>query len=268
MEAKTIKIHGIYIIVILVIINIGIGTFKWGDNELLVGYFSFAGTISSILLAVIAIIYSFISNNSLSSSLSSFNSTSKEFSETSKKITEATEALKNKLDEIPLLLKPIEEKADITNAKIEQLSNIAQTEKSPNTLSEKPVTSITQKQIDPDIIIQYVQQSSFLGKLALYACKLSLEKSKPFKFEDINSLITYPSKDYMTAYYVSASSLGLILTKNTQELITIVEIHKTIKENIKDSIYFYAKMHDNDPQNASFARWENDIKTFENFFNL
>lgn len=48
-----------YWIVILVLVLIGVLTVKLGDNPDVIDYLGFGGTIASILLAVVALIYSF-----------------------------------------------------------------------------------------------------------------------------------------------------------------------------------------------------------------
>lgn len=51
-----------YWIIILVLFIIGLATTKCAENDTILNYISFAGTITSILLALIAIIYSFVQN--------------------------------------------------------------------------------------------------------------------------------------------------------------------------------------------------------------
>lgn len=53
----------VYFIIILVIVNLLVISAKVSNNLELINYFSFAGTLISIILAVIAIIYSFLQNS-------------------------------------------------------------------------------------------------------------------------------------------------------------------------------------------------------------
>lgn len=82
----------IYWIIILVLAIITIFTVKLGDNPDVIGYLGFGGTIVSILLAVVALIYSFIQT-------AASGNTTAILEDSAKKIESVTNSLK-KVDEI------------------------------------------------------------------------------------------------------------------------------------------------------------------------
>ena len=67
------KAHFLYIVGILLAIIIILVTYKFGDNDKLIDYLKFGLTITSLFLALIAIIYSFISNSTISNNLSTID---------------------------------------------------------------------------------------------------------------------------------------------------------------------------------------------------
>jgi len=252
MEKKELKIHGFYIISILIAIIICLAAFQMGDNEKMIEYISFAATISSILLAVIAIIYSFYSNSAMSQSLGSLDSISREVIKNTLQMTEATENLKSKIEEIPTFLKPIEDKADLTNSRLEQLSK--------NTSVSTPIN------IDKQVKMNYLSNSSFLGLKALYTAVLSYQKSKPFKFSDISNLSINNTEMYLYAYYISTAAFGLIRHTVNDNEFTITNIDQIIIENIKDTIYKRADSNDVSNTNLDLRTWKSEVVGIENYF--
>ena len=63
---KDYKIHSFYILLILVSIIIGLVSVNWSQVPKLVEYITFALTVSSLILAILAIVYSVYSNSSIS----------------------------------------------------------------------------------------------------------------------------------------------------------------------------------------------------------
>jgi hypothetical protein len=253
MEKKELKIHGIYIILILTSIIICLTAFRMGDNEKMFNYISFAATISSILLAVIAIIYSFYSNSSMSQSLGSLGSISKDVAKNTLQMTEAAEKLKSKIEEIPIYLKPIEDKADLTNSRLEQLSKGPQ-------ISSPTI-------IDKDIKLSYISNSSFLGLKSLYCAILSFQKSKPFKYNNINTLSPNNNEMYMYAYFIATSSLGLIRYSIADYVISITNVDPILLENLKDIIYRRAGEADTN-NNPELRTWKAEVESIENYFSV
>jgi hypothetical protein len=81
-------IHYRYWILILLLIVIAIATDRWTGKEGFTDYLSNAATMTSLLLGLVAIIYSFVSNSTISSSLGSINTVSDEVDSVNKQIGE------------------------------------------------------------------------------------------------------------------------------------------------------------------------------------
>ena len=78
METKTLKLHFFYITLILSGIIIVIATRNWTNLTGFTEYLSVAATITSLVLGILAIIYSFVSSNSTTSFLGSVETSAKE----------------------------------------------------------------------------------------------------------------------------------------------------------------------------------------------
>jgi hypothetical protein len=80
------SVHYKYWLFILVLIIIALITEKWSSKENFTSYLSNAATLTSLLLGLVAIFYSFISNDSLSKGLGGITVVSKEIGEAREKI--------------------------------------------------------------------------------------------------------------------------------------------------------------------------------------
>jgi hypothetical protein len=77
-KCETLALHFKYCALIAVMLLIAIATERWSSNKDFTTYLSNAATMTSLLLGVVAIFYSFISNDGMSRSLGSINTVSSE----------------------------------------------------------------------------------------------------------------------------------------------------------------------------------------------
>lgn len=78
---ETLALHFKYCALIAVMLLIAVATERWSSSKEFTTYLSNAATMTSLLLGVVAIFYSFISNDGMSRSLGSINSVSDEMRE-------------------------------------------------------------------------------------------------------------------------------------------------------------------------------------------
>ncbi|MFI8382916.1 hypothetical protein [Pseudomonas sp. NPDC079086] len=86
-ECKS-TVHYRYWLLMMAMILVAVATDRWTGKEGFTSYLSNAATITSLLLGVVAIFYSFVSNSSISNSLGSIGSISDEVSKTNKSVGE------------------------------------------------------------------------------------------------------------------------------------------------------------------------------------
>jgi hypothetical protein len=79
-------LHFKYFIFMLFAVIIAIATERWSSNKEFTTYLSNAATMTSLLLGVVAIFYSFVSNDGMSRSLGSITTVSSEVREARQKI--------------------------------------------------------------------------------------------------------------------------------------------------------------------------------------
>ncbi|MED4782700.1 hypothetical protein [Brevibacillus choshinensis] len=118
-NAKVTKKDLYYIITILISIVIAVLTIRLGDNQNVINYFGFAGTLVSIILAIVALIYAFYQS-------STYESTSSKLDSSAKKIEEATQHLEkvNELNEVTATLK---ETYNLISSRVQQVQEVIYT---------------------------------------------------------------------------------------------------------------------------------------------
>jgi len=228
---KHIKIHIIYIFGILISIIIGLITIKWGNVPNLVELFSFALTISSILLAILAIAYAVYSNTSFGQNISKLDTASNEIANSTKYLEEISNDLKNKFNNIPSLLETLNEKTDSNQAILTELS------RNNSELYQTPF--IKYSAIEEDTIKKVVKNTSINGQYILYILKLAKDSNKEFTPQEIENNSDL-NKDFIAGFITPLQSLGLIKLetrmKNSDIYWTVEDIHSDIYENTPEAI--------------------------------
>lgn len=201
---KHIKVHVIYIIGILVTIILGLVTIKWGNIPNLVELFSFALTISSIILAVLAIAYAVYSNTSFGKNIAVLDKASNDIGSSTKYLEEISIDLKDKFNDLPDLLKTLHQKTDSNQSILTELSKLS--------FEKQQVAFVKSDSITEEGIKNIVNKTSINGRYALYLLKLAKDSKKEFTPSDI-SRNTSIGMDYILGYIDSFRSLGLVKIK-------------------------------------------------------
>lgn len=230
METKY-KIHAFYILFFLVATIVILLSVKWGDIPSLVQYFSFALTMSSLLLAILAIIYSFYSNSSNSKNVSLLNLLSKQIEESANLLSSASDKISEQVEILPSRIISVEGKVEETQKLIKEYAEQA--------------SSVTSKHVSEELILplkkieQFLSHSSFLGLEMLYAFELGLSKSKKFTFnldEFCSSIIKSDSNEYLYGYAIASLSIGVFSGTINLPHFDVASINSHFKNKIKQAL--------------------------------
>jgi uncharacterized protein YoxC len=162
---------------VLLGIIIALVSVNWGDKADLVQHITFASTLTSLFLALIAIIYAFFVNFSFSDSLGSIRKVSEEMSKTTNALTDASQELRSQIESIPALVSDVRSSITENTSVVKELS---QKMGSPKTETETP--SIL---VEAEDIKVFLSKISRAGLIALFACAKSHSTEKPFDMKDI-----------------------------------------------------------------------------------
>lgn len=206
-NAEKLSLHFKYCGLIAVMTVVAIATDKWSANKDFTIYLSNAATMTSLLLGVVAIFYSFISNDGMSRSLGSITTVSTEvreirgeieqFSKLTQDATqesanntvlvrEASLKLSGSLTELSTTLQRLSEQNDALNGLVSILpTRLEQLETKfgdvAKAVGEKPQSSPamqTPEEVAPAIVERFLGRASLDQNLLSYACVLAAASNK------------------------------------------------------------------------------------------
>ncbi len=270
MEEKY-KIHSFYILLILISAIVCLISIEWAKIPGLVDYITFALTLSSLILAVLAIIYSIHSNSSISISLIDISKSALDVTKASNEIMRSNDELKSELSHLPLAIKDVGERVGETKAIVEDI--VLDKKRGLDINLEQDSSTI--RGIGSDLIDRFMKNSSISGMEALYAVVLSNKTNTSLEFEELftDTDRFSGSDDYFFAYAHCAASLGFysykydgqgrMIVNNVNEYL-LNNIDKLVEEKLVDSSEELFK--DNDQKETTLAGWRLDIDRINEYF--
>jgi len=254
METKY-KIHVGYILAILITIIVVLVSVEWSQVPDLVDYITFALTLSSLLLALLAIVYSIYSNTSISGSLDKISTAAMDVTRASSEISASNKELKSEIGQLPSRLDTLDEGLTHTRNAIQVMSDYQEA-----VVNASPVVSALTQAPSPDnqFIINYMQLSSLRGLQLLLMATFSARKNEIFdiqNFLDENESYrgTY---DYLLAYWVASASAGIISTAPNNIVVNVV-VAENIEAEVKARVIMQSR------ELAKFLKKDNASATIE-----
>ena len=219
---------------------------KTCGNQTFVDQVSFASTISSIILSVIAIIMTFVSNDTINSLLhkvrdlydnikdvpteikktsQDLNNSVTQLNSLESKLNELPSSIKTNIDELKLLLDNAIEKIDGIDKRTEGFDDLLKRG------SENTVKGSDNLLLNNDFLEPFIDRISEASALSIYICILAFNKSVPLSLDDITEAMNIRiHRGYITGVINIFRSLGLIELKQNDKssLIKITNINNQI----------------------------------------
>lgn len=241
----------------------------------IVSYISFASTLSSLILSVVAIIYAIVSNNKgevqygkIDTASSKITDSVSEFSKKSEELTQGLSDVLTKLDEVKNisietrdnvsqmnragLNNPKDSQSDIKQSlSSDQVDNTTtnEVEKKDGIDVEKQVVEAknqaSQDTIDR-VVSGFVNMGSFVGNLSLLACVYSHDVNKPFNASDIFPPSSQDNNMYIFGYIIASTALGVVTAQNINGKFQVISYYDRVKSLLEDNISAYISK-TNDP---------------------
>lgn len=284
------KLHLCYICGICIFLIIELATYICiqSDHSVeIISYISFASTLSSLILSVVAIIYAIVSNNKGELQYGKIDSASSKITESvsefSKKSEELTQGLSNvliKLDEVKNI--SIETRDSVSQMNRAGLSNPQDSEfaikqnLSPDITSSNPndegdiedenkiaeaKNQASQETID-NIVSGYVNIGSFVGNLSLLACVYSRDMNKPFNASDIFPPTHQDNSMYIFGYIIASTALGVVTAQNINGKFQVISYYEKIKELLEENIQKYITRANDPAQQFNKEAYEYMLRYF------
>lgn len=234
----------IYWLIYCISVSIILATNQLHQNLNIVNYIGFAGTLISIILAVLAIIYSFFQNFTYSNVNNQLIETSEKIEDLINSLKDTSENYSKKNEELIInydhytksLHQMIESKFDITKNEISAISDKLENIKTSST-TEKEKDNTQNLNLKKQDIETFIKKTSVYGRYLIYAVK-QLEISKiEFNRKEFFREIFDSSADYAFGFYIATKTIGIfkanIIDENLEQ---ITYLNEHAKELIGDFI--------------------------------
>lgn len=245
------KIHIYYISGLCVFIILELVTYICVNNDNatdIVSYISFASTLSSLLLSVVAIIYAIVSNNKGDAQYQKIDRASDRISMSVDRFSSISESLSGNINSI---LTKLDEIKVISNETKNAITEGNQ---------QKPDTMVAGTFNTNQLVEGFIIAGSFSGNLALLACVYSKDTGKSFRPIDISDT----NAAYSYGYIIAATALGIVTTHNDKDVIIVDNYYPTIKDKLIENIKKYM-----DASEPAFTEYNNKaFNKIQNYFGI
>lgn len=231
MESRS-RIHYGYVIAILLAIIVILITVNWTKIEGLIEYFSFALTLSSLILAILAIIYSLISNTATSGVLHDISKSAAQVTEASRSIGESNSKLRSVVEKLPSRMDSLDEGMVSTKKLIKEIGDSSRVEQHSSDDGSGAAISSTLSSIQADI---FLRLSSVSGLELLLMVVLSERTKTSFSLIELvekNPLLAVGA-EYKWGFFIACVSVGLFDNEDdARNRWTVTNVHETLKNDV------------------------------------
>ncbi len=268
-EGHTIRIHFFYVTLLLAGLLILVVTYQWTKLPGFTDYLGAAATITSLVLAVLAIIFSFVSNDSLSNVLGRLIRSSEDVERASDQIgavaktaqelttkgEERDQRLLGVVGDLSSQIVTLGETArnlntattrieDTLRQNTEQIDRLQSTLEKGANAAQSGIANTSHPEGTLNSASDFIQISSVSGLYVLIGAKLADEHKKRLDIAWISELCQNFHLQYLWGYLVAANSAGLLKAMSDGPIFTVTSVDPTIakaeekfRERMKDKAY-------------------------------
>jgi hypothetical protein len=221
---SNLRIHFFYVTFILCLTIVLLVSFRWSALEGFTTYLNVAATLNALIVGVLAIIYSFLSNGSINQSLGSVQSASSQMGAVSSEmqaavrnaqvLQEKADARTEKLHDLIIDMQSgLGELASTTEkiaGSVDSISDRISNSQKSAPKEQDPLFSTGQEDsidIKESRYAVFIRKSSPLGLLSVYA---ALQASRSSLYVDFQKLVPKSNYDYVWGFLVASSSSGIV----------------------------------------------------------
>jgi hypothetical protein len=293
-SVEKLKIHFFYCVVIMTSICILIATDRWSGSARFTEYLSNAATMTSLLLGLVAIFYSFIANDGLSKSLGNISTVANEVRESKEEISnfisltaDSTEnarantaamqvvstqingslaALTNTLEDIRTQTAALNSAVTAIPTRFDQLETsfnlVARTIGEKAQVATTPVTD----QLPNERVRRFLATTSLTTNLLTYACVAAKQKGKNLSLEKLSILLGGNYTTWLSANISVMMGIELISGKRIPEdEVSVSWVHGYLESNAQSYFVNYVNSHfANDTENRD--KWIKRINDVDALF--
>lgn len=262
------KVHLCYISGIFSFIVIELITYICVNNDKstdIISYISFASTLSSLLLSVVAIIYAIVSGNKGEEQYKKIDMASDKVSLSVDKFADLSDNITSSVKELQTESEDLLKNMKDLQGKIDDLRDISAEARDISAEIRNltvGMSGVKDKRVDlsgssaADIFDTYISRGSFYGDLVLLACVYSKEKTMNFslsKLSDNNNLYYYG-----LGYMLASSAVGIVeINLDDENNVEVISVYPKIKEKLLEAITKYIDMSDEEGKKYGMQKLAN-----------
>lgn len=279
-NCETLALHFKYCALIAVLLLVFLATERWSTNKDFTTYLSNAATMTSLLLGVVAIFYSFISNDGMSRSLGSITTVSNEVSEARSDIQRFTEHTKTSTDTAAANNELVRTASSELSGTMTTLTSTLQAIASQNetlqqlvgrlpskldqletrfgdvakALAEKPqspATAISTSDLPPKAIERFLARATYNQNLLIVACVLANQSKKPLDIPALCNAIDWNTPNAYQGFVNCMHAVQLISRSSLEgrdKTYTITSVHPELALHAKSAFLKYVDQNFSDKQ--------------------
>lgn len=262
-DIDKIKIHFFYCILLLGLAIIAIATDRWTVQPNFTAYLSNAATMTSLVLGLVAIFYSFISNNNLSQSLgninnvaenivqiknqiSSYLSLTEKATEVTRTSTDQMQRLSEKVDKdlssLTMTLNAISEKSELLHDSINALpsrldrleSSVIDATKAVGEKIQPPSTPTESEMPTDSSVLRFLKLAPLFGNLLAIACVLANKHGKKLNLDEFSKAINENVTAYSAGFLACMDAAQLVdreIIKDEYRIYNIKSVHPRLNQS-------------------------------------
>ena len=220
LDRKIQLLHTLYVSGILLFFIVELITAVCVNNSRhaeIMSYVSFAATLSSLIMSIVAIIFTIVSSHQGEEQYKKIDNASDKVTDALGRFAEKTKALDESVSNFQRSSEFLSEQMTTILSKLGNIENITKEvkEQLPHQTKEKQGPdfdgSESAKVDINQLVVRIINTGSFAGNLALYACVLSKEKKRSFNVSEITTIAD--NVPYMYGYIILATAIGIIDAK-------------------------------------------------------
>ena len=236
-------LHMKYWIFILILVIIAIFSYYFSDDTNLTGMISFAASVASIILSILAIFMTILSNNSIGGMLhkvrdlhdavipipETLKGSISELKETTIGLRSINDEVKRSLSNLGTKLENLDSHLKESDDRITMLFGEISRSKPENESSEQP---------SANLVGQYLNTLSLNGLLLLYGFMLYKEmgKTEDFKLEEFTKHLFGAEPSYMLGILIASASANIIEFENVDDVNNLAIKNISLSSHIRKDV--------------------------------
>jgi len=247
------SLHFRYIVGILVAIIIFLCTKNFGNQDKLANALNFALGLTSMVLAILAIVYAFVANNAFAGTVSKIVSAAESIKAETVQLDQSLRKVEAVVDSIPKSLAKIEGGIDKANQILES---------QPKAELPPPAKQDDAKVLEyaKAVIDRFMTSTSWNGIKVLYFCLMAAKEKKPYNLRDWTTKDPSLSFDYAYGFLVAAGSAGFVFLNDDNGVVRIHSLPEIVSERLM------VEVNNRMTSGVRPKDWAAQVKIINNFF--